>query len=268
LEPLNHVLAGPRPGYVLLYERLAGQITDGTWPPDHLIPSERELCDQYGVSRTTVRQALQLAERRGFVIRVPGRGTFVAQPHIQAQLSVMIAFRDALNRQGITPGVQVLVTRWARPPARIREVLRLGLDESTLFVRWTPLAQGQPLGVFDSYVGPGVAAAVERHLDSNVASAAPTYELAAASLGVDTLLVDQSFEADTAAVEAARTLSIERRSPVFRVTSVFRTVDGTPVEYNTAIFAAARYSLHMVRQLKLGGPGDSSNSLPRDDGAM
>ncbi len=219
MTPTTSVLTGPRPGYILLYEQLARQITDGTWPPDYQIPSERDLCDRYRVSRTTVRQSLQLAERRGLVVRVPGRGTFVAQPHIQAQLSIMIAFREAMTRHGLTPGVQVLGRRWVAPPSGIRDVLRIAPGESALVVRWTALAQGQPLGVFDSYLVPAVSAAVERDLGAGAADAAPTYELAAVSLGVDTLLVDQTFDADTASPEIARILNVEPGSPVFRVTS-------------------------------------------------
>ncbi|MBV8722771.1 MAG: GntR family transcriptional regulator, partial [Candidatus Eremiobacteraeota bacterium] len=59
---MRSLLAGPQPGHQLLFSRIYEQIRAGTWAPDEQIPSERELCERYGVSRSMVRQALQQAE--------------------------------------------------------------------------------------------------------------------------------------------------------------------------------------------------------------
>jgi GntR family transcriptional regulator len=67
----------PIPFYFQLAELLEDEISSGRWGSGQRIPSEPDLCDHYGVSRTTVRQALSRLEQEGLVARSKGRGTFV-----------------------------------------------------------------------------------------------------------------------------------------------------------------------------------------------
>ena len=67
----------PIPFYFQLAELLEDEIASGRWDSGRRIPSEPDLCDHYGVSRTTVRQALSRLEQEGLVARAKGRGTFV-----------------------------------------------------------------------------------------------------------------------------------------------------------------------------------------------
>jgi GntR family transcriptional regulator len=68
------------PLYYQLEELLESRILTGVWAPDDRLPSERELCEEFNVSRAVVRPALEILERQGRVIRVQGKGTFVAPP--------------------------------------------------------------------------------------------------------------------------------------------------------------------------------------------
>ncbi|HEY8582623.1 MAG TPA: GntR family transcriptional regulator, partial [Capillimicrobium sp.] len=69
-----------RPLYAQLKRTLTDLIAAGTLSPGDRLPSESELCERYGVSRTTVRQALAELESDGALRREQGRGTFVAEP--------------------------------------------------------------------------------------------------------------------------------------------------------------------------------------------
>ena len=68
----------PVPFYFQLSELLEQEIVSGRWEPGTRIPSENELCARYGLSRTTIRQALARLEQEGLVSREKGRGTFVS----------------------------------------------------------------------------------------------------------------------------------------------------------------------------------------------
>jgi GntR family transcriptional regulator len=74
-----------------LHQQLKAAIEDrilsGEWLPGTQVPSERELCEQYQISRITVRQALSALVTEGRLIRTQGRGTFVAWPRIEQQLT-------------------------------------------------------------------------------------------------------------------------------------------------------------------------------------
>jgi GntR family transcriptional regulator len=67
----------PIPYYYQLEGLLRHQIIEGRWQPGHRVPSEKELCEHYAVSRTTVRQAVQKLVVEGLVFHVKGKGTFV-----------------------------------------------------------------------------------------------------------------------------------------------------------------------------------------------
>ncbi len=68
------------PLYYQLEELLENRILSGVWAPHERLPSERELCEEFDVSRAVVRPALEILERQGRIVRVQGKGTFVAPP--------------------------------------------------------------------------------------------------------------------------------------------------------------------------------------------
>lgn len=68
------------PLYYQLEELLESRILTGVWAPHERLPSERELCEEFDVSRAVVRPALEILERQGRIVRVQGKGTFVAPP--------------------------------------------------------------------------------------------------------------------------------------------------------------------------------------------
>ncbi|OTA40847.1 MAG: hypothetical protein A6D92_12635 [Symbiobacterium thermophilum] len=79
-------------------------VEEGRWPVGHRIPSERELCQQHGVSRTTVRLAIAEAVSRGLLHRVHGKGTFVARPRSTSRWSRSRPSPRPCGPRGSSPG--------------------------------------------------------------------------------------------------------------------------------------------------------------------
>lgn len=88
------------PLYVQLYEELLNEIVSGTWEVDQLLPTEKELIEKYSVSRITVRQALEQLRNEGYIVRKPGKGTFVKAHPIEQELSNFYSFSDDMERKG------------------------------------------------------------------------------------------------------------------------------------------------------------------------
>src|SRR5829696_3091820 len=101
------VKGGPLPRYYQLKEILHEKIRTGQWQPGALIPSERELCAQYGLSRMTARQSVIELVREGLLYRVQGKGTFVARPRITQQLMALTGFSQDMAARGFKAGAQV-----------------------------------------------------------------------------------------------------------------------------------------------------------------
>lgn len=81
-----------------LYEK----INSGTWPEGFKIPSESELCDEYGISRTTVREVLNEMVQSGYIVRKQGKGSFVAKPAVEQTLTSSYSLSADLEQQGKT----------------------------------------------------------------------------------------------------------------------------------------------------------------------
>ncbi|MFE3461294.1 GntR family transcriptional regulator [Nocardiopsis aegyptia] len=71
-------LDGPEPIYKQIAAVIRRRIADGTYPPNRVVPSEAAVCEEFGVSRRTARSVYALLTEQGWVVRVPGRGTFAA----------------------------------------------------------------------------------------------------------------------------------------------------------------------------------------------
>jgi GntR family transcriptional regulator len=86
-------------------------ILSGEWLPGTQVPSERELCEQYDISRITVRQALTALVMEGRLIRAQGRGTFVGSPRIEQQLTQLTGFTQDMQARGKRPSTEKLAAR-------------------------------------------------------------------------------------------------------------------------------------------------------------
>ena len=117
----------PVPFYFQLAEMLEEEIVEGRWPSGQRLPSEPDLCEYYGLSRTTIRQALSRLEQEGLVARLKGRGTFVqaAQPRSWLIQTTEGFFHDEFVRTGhrVTSKVlrlqRVTLPRWAADALRL-----------------------------------------------------------------------------------------------------------------------------------------------------
>ena len=100
----------PAPFYFQLAEALEREITSGRWPSGTRLPSEPDMCEHFGLSRTTVRQALGRLEQRGLIDRLKGQGTFVqrTEPGLWLLQSSEGFFQDEVDRLGRTVTSQIL----------------------------------------------------------------------------------------------------------------------------------------------------------------
>jgi GntR family transcriptional regulator len=115
------------PRYVALAALVRDRIVGERFGPHTLLPSERELADEHGVSRMTARQALSLLESEGVVYRRPPRGTFVAEPRVRFHIG---SFSQEVVRQGRRPTARLLWAEEQQPTSSVRAAL--GLDEEAL----------------------------------------------------------------------------------------------------------------------------------------
>lgn len=113
-------------------------------------PSERHLVARFGVARMTVRQAIESLVAEGLLVRVRGKGTFVAEP--RAHVGQLRGFTDEMGARGLEPGSRTLLAR--REKAGPGVARALGLTEGDAVLRWRRVrtADGTPLAVENTWL--------------------------------------------------------------------------------------------------------------------
>ncbi|NWO14436.1 MAG: GntR family transcriptional regulator [Virgibacillus sp.] len=140
------------PLYLQLMNEIIEKIEQETYEEHDKLPSERELCDMYKLSRITVRQALQELEREGYIYKLHGKGTFVSATSIEQNLVKLYSFTEEMKKVGKTPMTKVLSFKEIAIDTRIANKMGLEpLDEVFEVVRLR-LADEQPLMYETSYL--------------------------------------------------------------------------------------------------------------------
>ncbi len=94
--------------YYQLKEELFKKISSRKWLPGAKIPSEKALCEMYGVSRITVRKALDMLVSSGHLVRRQGKGTFVTDLSLEQSLSKFYSFSEELKQRGMDEHIKVI----------------------------------------------------------------------------------------------------------------------------------------------------------------
>ncbi len=102
----------------------------------------------YSVSRTTIRQAIDLLVRQGFLYREHGRGTFVSPQKLQKGISELTSFTEDMKQRGLVPGQKILEIGYVQPPEKVRQHLELPEGSGqVLRIERMRLGDGVPMGL-------------------------------------------------------------------------------------------------------------------------
>jgi GntR family transcriptional regulator, histidine utilization repressor len=136
---------------------IIGRIESGTWPPNTRVPSENELIKALSISRMTVNRALRELTIEGYLKRVQGLGTSVAEPRAQSALFTIRPISDEIHQRGSVHSAEVhMLTQETASP---EVALSLGLETGAIVFRSVIIhkADGSPVQLADRYVNPAVA---------------------------------------------------------------------------------------------------------------
>jgi GntR family transcriptional regulator len=228
------------PLYHQLYELLRGNISRGEWRPGDMIPPESELVERYQVSRTTVRQVLDMLVNEGLIYREQGRGTFVAHPTVEQTLVRIVNFTEDMRMRGCEPSSKVLFSGLVPAPQDIAEKLEVEPGEELARLERLRLADEEPMGVEESYLVhrrcPGV---LQGDYVSN-----SLREALARDYGIRWTHARQSIRAILAPRDLAGLLAIQPPSALLFIERVSYSQAGVPVEFLRIYYRADRYVLY------------------------
>jgi GntR family transcriptional regulator len=224
------------PLYRQLMEIIRSRIKEGTYAEGDRIPSEAKLCEEFGVSRITVRQALGELVQSGFLYRAQGKGTFVAKRRFVQKLLRLSSMSESLIDGGFVPGSQTIAIQQEEPQARIRQHLGLQEGETCLLVIRLRLSDDIPLVLNYSYFPPKLLDG----LVEVIAQGPSIYRALEEQLGIKVDKVQQTIELTSATEFEAKHLEIQPHAPVYLVRAITLDSDGHVVEYVKSIYRTDR----------------------------
>jgi GntR family transcriptional regulator len=242
---VESVKSGPLPRYYQLKEIIRERIRSGEWPTGSLIPSERELCERYGISRMTARQSITELVNEGLLYREQGKGTYVGRPKIAQQLLRLTGFTEDMRAREQRPGAKVLTAEMWPADEATAERLRIKTGQPVYRLLRLRLADAEPLALETScisFIG------CERLLNNDLERDS-LYQLLELAYDVPPLEAEQELEADLASEDEARLLEVAVGSPILRTRRVTTTRRNQPIEYATSVYRGDKYRFYtrMVR---------------------
>jgi GntR family transcriptional regulator len=231
--------SGSLPKYLQLRAILLDMIEGGRLPVDALVPSERELCRRFGVSRATVRQAIDRLVAEGRLRRIPREGMVVARPKVRMARE-LVSFTEDMHALGLRPACVDLDARTIEADARLAALLGAAPGVAVHVLERLRLADGEPMAMERAHIPVSLAPDLfERRAPRGSLS-----KVLEGEFGIVMDEGDQTIAAGPADRGEAGPLSIAQGDAVFFLRR--RTFSrGTCAEVTFSTYRADRYRIHL-----------------------
>lgn len=140
------------PYYYQIYKNILDSIQNGKFAIDKKIPNERDLCEKFNVSRTTIRNALKELEVKGMIFRGRGKGTYVKKRFFESHsLQNVSSIVDSLRSEGIQTVVRVLENKIIKSTVNLQEKMEIEPEIPVLKITRLVYVYDEPLYLTKSY---------------------------------------------------------------------------------------------------------------------
>jgi GntR family transcriptional regulator len=228
------------PLYLQIRNLLRERIRLGEWSADEAMPTEEDLVAHFGVSRTTVRQAMSDLANEGLVVRRAGRGTFARQPLMVLRMQQWHSLTKDIAQRGLAPSKKILCVKRLKAGAEIADRAKELVEGELLHIKSIRYADEVPIIVLDQYYPYelcGFLAEVPLD-DPNLTS-----EGILAEHGILETRAEGEIIATTASKVEAKYLDVKPGSALIEIATKAYSADGRVVEYARGVVVTALYPL-------------------------
>lgn len=229
---------GSGPKYTYLMGELHGLIRELQYAAESCLPTERELCERYGVSRVTVRRALEELEKAGEIYRIQGKGSFVRRDQIQQSLNHLTSFSQDMEARHMKGSSQVLAVETVLASARVAERLQVEEGTPVLLLKRLRLADRVPVAIETCYLEYSIGCVVKEYIDDD----ASLYEIMFQRCGIRPVSAEQSIKVGLLQPWEKSLLGEGVPSHALCMTRQSRDQDGRIVEYTESKYRGDNYS--------------------------
>ncbi len=240
------------PLYYQLENVLREKITSGSFTGGERLPTELELIEQYGVSRITVRQALQALSDEGLIERRQGRGTYVAERKSKKRKFTgvihLTGSLDELIEMGMDTPVKVLEMNRVEADPHEAELLRLKVGTPIYRLKRLRINDNKPFGLIINYLPEEIGS---RLTVSDLSTGALLHTIES-KLGYHLETAEQEIKAELADPYVAQLLNVRVGTALLSIERTVYTNKNVPVEYVHTLYRSDLYgySVKLVREKK------------------
>ncbi len=235
----------PTPLHIQARDILLERIESEEYKVNTMIPSEKDLCAEFNVSRMTIRAVLTELVREGKLYRIQGKGTFVAEPKITANTLSYVGIREQLERQGIATSTKVLSVTTVLAPLSLVKAVPEFQGQMVYCILRLRCAKGAPLSLHTSYIPVELCPGLEK------------YDLMGEQLcvllhreyGLLRHSVTETLESAVANEVEAKYLEVEKGHPLLLLRNTIADKSGRPFEYSTVVFRGDKIRIQMYYEM-------------------
>ncbi|MDC7288962.1 GntR family transcriptional regulator [Blautia schinkii] len=239
----------PIPLYFQLKELIMEEIKSGKYAVDSLIPTEKELSEQFDISRTTVRQAITELVQEGWLYRVKSKGTFIARQKIKQDfLQRLETFSEQMNRIGVVPSTEVLEFKVMNAAREVSENLQINEGDKVIYLFRRRFGDDEPVVTVETYLPYERCSFV---MDCDFVKNS-LYDSLAAQKDTRIYCARRFVEAVEATASDAQYLNIKKGAPVQLFHTVGSNKEGIPLEYSIARYRGDMSSFQLNVYVEAG----------------
>ena len=229
----------PLPKYQQLVNILKQKIEDGDLKENQPIPSERDLEELYNISRTTIRQAVSILSRQGYIYSEHGKGTFVSPQKLQKGILELTSFSEDMQKRGLKPGQRILKMGRVKPSQKIISKLELPDNiNSVMQIKRIRLGNNIPMGIQDSYL----ALADDQTIDQEeLEKSGSIYAILQAKYNIIPKEAEETLEVTVATPQEAEYLQVSEGSPLLLSERILWSQYRQAIEYVKILYRGDRY---------------------------
>ncbi|MFI6458255.1 GntR family transcriptional regulator [Streptosporangium amethystogenes] len=205
-------------------------------PAGSALPPERALAVRFETSRTTVRQALSELVVEGRLVRIQGKGTFVAQPKV-AQVLQLTSYTGDLRTVGLEPDTKILDISYVTADEQLARRLAINAGGRVLRIHRLRLASGEPMSIDTTHLSARRFPRLRRELEMH----SSLYETLYNAYNVRLTDAEEIIETVLATPYDAQVLGVDAGLPLLLLTRHAFDADGNPVEWAQSLYRGDRY---------------------------
>ncbi|WP_066304408.1 GntR family transcriptional regulator [Bacillus sp. FJAT-29814] len=219
------------PFYKQLKNKIMEDIEGGKLKHGDKLPSERELAEQYRISRMTARHTLSILEREGVVERRVGAGTFITNNKITMDFVTFNSFTKNMLNKGLIPSTQILSVGKNEANAKLAQKLQIPLGEMMIVIKRLRFVNETPIAIEESFIPENLCPGLDRMIEENQS----LYELLEKEFGIVLVKAKEYMQVTFSDESESKLLKIRSESPCIFQESVAFDRNNIEIEFSTSL---------------------------------